>query len=98
MMLIPEDVWEKLNQRLKDGETARAELGKQVDSLKVSQAKAVARADEAEKLNDDLNDDLQLERGKAQQIERDLRAKLDETTSVLTAERDGLKTALDDTN
>src|SRR2546428_6182611 len=97
MMLIPEDDWEKLKQRLKDGETARAELGKQVDSLKVSQAKAVARADEAEKLAADITDELEREREKAQRIEHDLRAKLDETTSVLTIERDALDTVLDET-
>src|SRR2546425_7339395 len=94
MLLIPENDWEKLKQRLKDGETARAELGKQIDSLKISEAKAVARADEAEKLAADIELELELEREKAQQVQHDLRTKFEGTVTALTAERDGLKAAL----
>src|SRR2546422_1524211 len=97
MMLIPEDVWEKLNQRLKDGETARAELAKQLQRLSISEAKAVARADEAEKLAADIEFELELEREKAQQVQHDLRTKLEGTVAELTTERDGLKVALDET-
>ena len=97
MMLIPEDVWEKLNQRLKDGETARAELAKQLQRLNISEAKAVARADEAGKLAADIELELELEREKAQQVQHDLRTKLEGTVAELSTERDGLKVAFDET-
>src|SRR2546427_2221190 len=94
------DDWGELLRWVNDGERAKqkvAELTSTVDALKTSNRKAIAKADAAEQQAADMYDELEREREKAQRIEHDVRAKLEGTVTALTAERDGLKTALDET-
>ena len=94
------DDWGELLRWVNEGERAKqkvAELTSTVDALKTSNRKAIAQADAAEQQAADMYDELEREREKAQRIEHDVRAKLEGTVTALTAERDGLKTALDET-